>query len=531
MNGPVRASDLKLAFANLTPEEQAEARKLLALDRAVWRPLPGPQTDAYYSPADVVGYGGAAGGGKTDLACGLATTAHWRSVIYRREATQLAGIVDRLVELLRGRNGFSASPRMVWRIPDGRQIDFGSVPHPGDEQKHQGIPHDLVVFDEATNIPGHVVRYLLTWMRSTRAGQRCRALLTFNPPTTAEGRWVVEFFAPWLDDKHPNPAKPGEIRWFAVSPDGADVEVPDARPFVWGEDGERILEFDPRDHAEEDVQRPLSRTFIPSRVGDNLFLASSGYVRTLQSLPEPLRSQMLKGDFLAGVEDDPWQVIPTMWIDLAMARWQPRETAVTRGPMDSMGVDVARGGRDEFIIAKRHGAWVDKLVAEPGVATPDGPTGGGLVLRHRSDRAPVHVDVVGWGAAVYDFLRGIPVQVVAINAAEGSSAITKDGALAFANLRAELWWRLREALDPNGPKPLALPPDPKLRADLAAPKWEHTTRGILIESKDDIKKRLKRSIDRGDAVTYCLRTTPKTQAPGSGRRAGPNGRKRSGWAA
>jgi hypothetical protein len=55
----------------------------------LWNPLPGPQTIAYQTLADVTGYGGAAGGGKTDLALGLAITAHQKSLILRREAVHL----------------------------------------------------------------------------------------------------------------------------------------------------------------------------------------------------------------------------------------------------------------------------------------------------------------------------------------------------------------------------------------------------------------------------------------------------------
>jgi hypothetical protein len=62
----------------------------------------------------------------------------------------------------------------------------------------------------------------------------------------------------------------------------------------------------------------MSRTFIPSRVSDNPYLMGTGYMTQLQSLPEPLRSQMLYGDFKAGVQDDPWQVIPTAWVEAAM---------------------------------------------------------------------------------------------------------------------------------------------------------------------------------------------------------------------
>ena len=71
-------------------------------------------------------------------------------------------------------------------------------------------------------------------------------------------------------------------------------------------------------------------------------------------------------------------------------------------------------------------------------------------------------------------------------------AKTKDGQLSFANRRAETWWRFREALDPDQPDgaTIALPPDPEFRADLCTPTWKLTARGILLESKDDIRKRL-----------------------------------------
>ena len=91
-------------------------------------------------------------------------------------------------------------------MPDGRLIEFGAVPNAGDETKQQGRPHGLKVFDEVANFSESVIRFLMTWNRTTIAGQHCRSLLTFNPPTNAEGRWIIAFFAPWLDARHPCPA-------------------------------------------------------------------------------------------------------------------------------------------------------------------------------------------------------------------------------------------------------------------------------------------------------------------------------------
>src|SRR3981189_2997714 len=100
----------------------------------------------------------------------------------------------------------------------------------GDELKYQGRPKDLLALDEATNFLEAQARFLMGWVRTTIPGQRCRAVLTFNPPTTTEGQWVLQFFGPWLDENHPNPAKPGELRWFAVI-DGKDTEVASGQSF------------------------------------------------------------------------------------------------------------------------------------------------------------------------------------------------------------------------------------------------------------------------------------------------------------
>lgn len=463
---------------------------LLAGDPTLWRPLPGPQRQAYEALADVVGYGGAAGGGKTDLACGKALTQHQRVLVLRREATQLTGIIDRFTELLGGRDGYNGADR-IWRLP-GAQIEFGSTPNPEDWTKYQGRPHDLLVFDEAANFLEAQVRALMGWVRTVDPTQRCQTLMTFNPPTSAEGQWIKAFFAPWLDRKHPRPAAPGEVRWFAML-DGREVEVDSSAPFAHG--GHTIV--------------PRSRTFIPSRVGDNPYLEGTGYMATLQALPEPLRSQMLHGDFDAGMEDDPWQVIPTAWVEAAQARWsRPGKLA----PMDSVGVDVARGGRDSTVIARRHGLWFDEPLVYPGEATPDGPRVAGLTVAAARDGAVLHVDVIGVGASPYDFLLNAGQQVVGVNVAEAAAGTDRSGRLRFRNLRSELWWRMREALDPMANSGIALPPDPRLLADLCAPTWELSGATIAVASREEIMKRIGRSPDFGSAYVLALIDTSKRSA-------------------
>lgn len=478
----------------MSREDRLELLRLLEEKErreSLWKPLPGPQTLAFESQADILGYGGAAGGGKSDLACGKALRRHKNTMILRREATQLTGIIDRLTQLVGNRDGYNGQQK-IWRMKD-RQIEFGSVPHLGDETRFQGRPHDFLVFDEATNFLESQVRFLLGWLRTTEPGQHCQALFTFNPPTSAEGQWVISFFAPWIDKNHPNPAKPGELRWFATV-DGKDVEVESGEPFQHG----------------NDLIKPLSRTFIPSRVTDNPYLMGTGYMSTLQALPEPLRSQMLNGDFQAGIKDDPFQVIPTKWVEEAMARWvQPAKLE----PMDSLGVDVARGGDDSTVIARRHGMWFDQPLNYPGKETPDGPSTAGLVIAAMRDKAPIHIDVIGVGSAPYDFLKDAGQHVLGINVSEASAGRDKSGLLEFPNLRSEYWWRFREALDPANNTGIALPPDPRLKADLCAPKWKLQGSKIRVEAREDIVKRIGRSPDFASAYILALIETAKRQAP------------------
>lgn len=480
-----------------TSSERSKLERALLLARELkrrnpWRPLPGPQSMAYQSAADIIGYGGAAGGGKTDLACGKSLMQHRKVMMLRRVGTELTGIEDRLEELIGNKNGYNGQKK-IWRLtrPDkvAMQIEFASLPNAGDERGYQGRPHDFLVFDEAANFLESQVRFLLGWLRTTTPGQKCQALLTFNPPTSAEGRWIIEFFAPWLDPKHPIPAQPGELRWFATI-EGKDVEVESGEPFT---------------HQGE-VITPLSRTFIPSRVSDNPYLMGTGYMATLQALPEPLRSQMLYGDFQAGIEDDPWQVIPTTWVEAAMAKWKPRSP---KPAMDSIGVDVARGGRDNTIIARRHEMWFDEPLGYPGTATPDGPTVAGLVIAAARDGAPIHLDVIGVGSSPYDFLNTARQHVLGVNVSEKAMGTDRSGRLRFFNQRSELWWAMREALDPTNNTGIQLPPDNRLRADLCAPTWNLAGAVVKVEGRDEIEKRIGRSPDWASAYILALMSTPK----------------------
>lgn len=470
-----------------------------------WVPLPGPQTEAYYSEADVLGYGGAAGGGKTDLAIGKAINLHKNVAILRREATQLGGFYQRLTEVV-GDSKWLNKTSKEGTVPVGTcpNIVFGSTPNAGDEIKYQGRPKDLLVLDEAANFLESQARFLMGWVRTVDPNQKCQTLLTFNPPTNAEGQWIREFFGPWLDKKHKQyPTRPGTLLFYVTYKD-EDHPV-DSKLEV--EPGETI----PGTKIVNDEEYPLiamSRTFIPSKVKDNPYLMRTGYTAVLQGMPEPLRSQMLRGDFEAGMEDDPWQVIPTSWIDAAMGRWEPKKQ---KGEMTSMGLDVSRGGRDKTVLFARYGMWFDEPFRFPGEVTVRGSKVAGQVISKRKHAAPIHVDAIGNGTSAYDSLADNEVHAVPLISNEKSYGFdVSTGKLSFFNMRSEWWWRMREALDPANDTGIALPPDPKLLADLSTPLWEYRSGGIIkVELKEEIIKRLGRSPDDGDACIYCLIDTAK----------------------
>lgn len=497
--------DLLKPFLQLPEKEQVQAYQaaLAVVGNGKWRPNIGPQTEAYFHQADVLLYGGQGGGGKSDLGLGLAFTAHRRSLILRRKYANLGSMTERALEINGSRDGYNGSPPPLLRTSDGRYIQFAGNQHLGDEQDWQGQPFDLKVFDEATQFLEAQVRFHLGWLRSTDPKQRVRALLATNPPVDADGDWIIGMFRPWLDVTYAKPAKHGELRWFVTAPDGSDLEVEGSEPIQLP--------------GAKDVSLPMSRSFIPAALKDNPYLINTGYQRQLDGLPEPLRSAVRDGNFMAARADDEWQVIPTQWIIEAQARWKPdgyKGLMMTAG-----GLDIG-AGRDETVWASRYGGWYSPMETVAGELAKDPAHAAGLVVRHRKDNCPVVVDVGGgFGGPAMMFFKENGWPHLAFNGAGESKASTKDGKLRFVNKRAEAWWKFREELDPNqqGGSAIALPADPQLRSDLAAPTWKMTTRGIQIESKEDIKKRIGRSPDRGDAAVMALSEGSRAVARNIGR--------------
>lgn len=434
------------------------------------------------------------------MLAGLALTQHKRSLILRKQYTDLGGLTDRLLDIYGSRDGYSGQIPPKLRTRDSRLVEFGAASSLEQVMTWQGRPHDLRGVDEACQVSEAVIRFILGWVRDAesvlgvKSSQRCRAVLATNPPLTAEGEWVIGMFRPWLDITHPNPAKNGELRWFITDPDSNDLEV----------DGPNdIREFTDKD-GNLKTYIPTSRTFIPAPLSSNPFLINTGYQATLDAMPEPMRSAIRDGNFMAAREDDEWQVIPTAWIRAAQQRWRPDPPL--NAPMCAMGVDASGGGRDPLIFSPRYDMWFAPIEEFPGKDLPKDRIGrhsAGLIISRRRNDAIVGVDMGGgYGGAIFECLVENKIPVVAHKGSEGSRERTRDRQFSFQNNRSAKIWKFREALDPDqdGGSPIALPPDQILTADLTAPRYEVRNGKICVESKEDVVKRLGRSTDRGDAL-------------------------------
>jgi len=484
----------------LTPASEAAAALEQAFDltsNLKFVPNIGPQTDAYLSLADVLLYGGQAGGGKTLLELGWGVNEARNGIIFRRQRTETDGLEKEGKKLISTGASFNGTD-LEWTWPDGKALKLAGMKGPDDWQDHAGRERDYMAFDEGGEFLEVQVASIMGWLR---ADTRTRVIIGSNPPRTSDGLWLVKWFAPWLDPRFPDRAHPGELRWAVMVTRAGEISV------KWVEGpGEYLIDGEPF--------TAKSYTFIPASLADNPARDTAAYRAQLQSLPEPLRSQLLYGKFSDSMKDGANQLIPTRWVQLAQDRWTDKPPKGV--PMCNIGVDASGGGDDPMILAPRYDGWYQQLIEVPGAEIPAERAGAhcaGVVVSHRLHGALVTIDMGGgYGGPMYEALVRNDIPCRRYKGAENTTKRSRDGQLKFVNKRSAALWLFREALDPGQPggSPIQLPPgDSRLVADLTAPTFEFTPRGIKAESKEDVCKRLGRSTDRGDAVMMAWFEGPR----------------------
>lgn len=209
-------------------------------------------------------------------------------------------------------------------------------------------------------------------------------------------------------------------------------------------------------------------------------------------------------------------IIPLRWVEAAVERWKEWEASgfpdnTERFTFRAQGVDVAGQGKNQTSIAFRCGNAIRRMQYFPKLDTHQLNM---HLLQFSHSWPEIKIEVDGMGAPVYEHLvqfvkddasRYGNVNVTAIVSGSATDVTDRTGELRFADKRSQMWWHMRELLDPANGEDVMLPDDDLLKGDLVSPMWEIRTGGkVKVESKVDIKKRLGRSTDAADSVILAF---------------------------
>lgn len=254
-------------------------------------PQPGPQTAAHACSADIMVYGGAAGGGKSRFLVAEPTrhvnNPRFRGVLFRESYPQIMGSEGLWEESVTVYSHIKGSrPRessTEWDFDSGANI---ALRHIGDEAQAmkdwQGLGAAYFGFDELTQFSARLFFYIALSRGRSLSGIKPYVRATCNPDPLS---WVKVFLAPWVDEEYKGedgPARPGEIRHFRMVND----EYVFSKKPVYSTDG---------------MNRLLTKTvtFIPANVYDNKVLLAQNpdYLTNLENLPYVDQERLLRSNW------------------------------------------------------------------------------------------------------------------------------------------------------------------------------------------------------------------------------------------
>jgi hypothetical protein len=168
------------------------------------------------------------------------------------------------------------------------------------------------------------------------------------------------------------------------------------------------------------------------------------------------------------------------------------------GEAKVMGVDVARFGDDENVIAKRQGraCWAP-MVLGSGLDTME-IAGRVAVEADTWHPDAIFVDACGVGAGVADRLIQLGYPCYGVDSAQRPLRVEPR----CLNRRAEMWWAMAHWIRRGGG---CLPDDGVLRRELIGPQMGFNSHNELkLETKEEMKKRGLSSPNRADALAYTF---------------------------
>lgn len=213
-------------------------------------------------------------------------------------------------------------------------------------------------------------------------------------------------------------------------------------------------------------------------------------------------------------------LIARRWCEVSAANDLRRrlilEAGRSKGYTRAMGVDVANSEYGDLgAVARGIGPVLLEVTANP--CPNANQLGRDVLVQMQADGVTpdnVGVDPVGVGAGTVNVLRDSGHWIRALNggmAPEGN--VDPLASEKFLNLRSQMHWQMRLDLESGE---VVLPDDPELFDDLTTPQWTTRAGKIVVEAKEDIKKRLGRSPNKGDAAIYwnwVRYRPPNTTAP------------------
>lgn len=181
-----------------------------------------------------------------------------------------------------------------------------------------------------------------------------------------------------------------------------------------------------------------------------------------------------------------------------------------KGPL-ILGVDPSREGSDMFAIAWRRARKVQKVEAIEKINAVEAANKIKRIIDTEKP-AKVFMDVGGNGGSIYDIIVSYGEKyeeiVELVNFGSDplqSTIIMPDGSERPGpkNRRAEMWYLSREWLQTPGG--VDIPDEGILQSEACAPGYRHdTNQNLVLESKEQMKKRKQRSPDRWDAIALTF---------------------------
>ena len=299
------------------------------LEQVEIRPQPGPQTAFLSSPADIVIYGGAAGGGKT-YGLLLEPTRHlhnekFGAVIFRRILKSIkieGGMWDESQGIYGPIGGTPRSGDLVWTWPSGVKVTFAGIEHEVDKYAYHGAQIALIGFDQLEEFSEAMFFYMFSRNRSM-SGVVPYVRASANP----QPGWLAKFLDWWIaDDGYANLERAGVLRWF----------VRRGEEIYWGASEEDLKQ-------KFEGELPKSVTFIPATVYDNKILLETdpSYLSNLQALPPVERARLL-GDRKRGGN---WKIKPEAG-KLYNRSWFDYRGDLPKGGTDCLYWDLAATKKD-----------------------------------------------------------------------------------------------------------------------------------------------------------------------------------------